>query len=318
MGRLWAGFVAAVLLIASPCDAFAGGLALSGNTRWIVLASRPDLGAAIGVARYHRWQFPSVRVMRAANAWFAVVAGPENATDPRALRQRLARTGGLPSDFIFSRGDSYVEQVWTPPPSLSGPSAKYDGKHDSILRVGSLSVLLGSARGKDGDRHPVAVGREDGQAAFAMSLDQSTRGTDDDSSTDFAEATALRLDPISPRLSVVFISFWGGAHCCTVTKIATQDSRTGRWSVADGETLDSGGYAFEDLDGDGSYELLNGDNSFLYAFGPYASSNPPAQIHWLRAGRLEDVTRHVTFAGYQRQRLAGMEQALAGGDFLGQ
>ncbi|WP_313899354.1 serine protease, partial [Methylobacterium sp. E-065] len=57
------------------------------------------------------------------------------------------------------------------------------------------------------------------------------------------------------------------------------------------------------------YELLSSDNSFLYAFGPYASANPPAQIHWLRAGRLEDVTRHANFAGYQRQRLAGMEHA---------
>lgn len=309
MGRVWAGFVAVLLLVALPSVADAGDLALSGNARWVVLASRPDLDTAIGVARYHRWQFPSVRVVRAANGWFAVVAGPENATDPRALRQRLTRAGGLPSDFIFSRGDSYVEQVWTPPRPPAGPSAKYDGKRDSVLRVGTLSVMLSSIRGKDGDRHPVAVGREDGQSAFALSLDQSTRGTDDDSNTDFAEVAAVRLDPISPRLSVVFSSFWGGAHCCTVTKIATQDSRTGRWLVADGETLDSGGYAFEDLDGDGTYELLNGDNSFLYAFGPYASSNPPAQIHWLRAGRLEDVTRHANFAGYQRQRLAGMEHA---------
>jgi hypothetical protein len=309
MIKLRAVFIASFMLMSAALAVQAGDLALSGNARWVVLASRPDIDTAIGVARHHRWQFPNIRVVRAANGWFAVVTGPENAADPRALRQRLTKSGGLPGDFIFSRGDSYIEQVWAPPRSPSGPSVKYDGKRDSILHLGALSVVLSSVKGKDGDRYPIANGREDGQVAFTISLDQSTRGSDDDSDTDFAELAAVPLDPVSPRPSLVFLSFWGGAHCCTVTKIATQDPRTGRWLIADGETLDSGGYAFEDLDGDGNFELLSSDNSFLYAFGGYASSNPPTQIHWLRGGRLEDVTRHANFAAYLRQRLASMEYA---------
>ena len=295
------------VLLSGSLGSWAGELALVGTARWVVLASRPDLDAAIGIARYHRWRFPSARVVRATNGWFAVVVGPENASNPRTLRERLTRGGGLPSDFIFSRGDSYVEQVWAPPRPPSGPKATYDGKRDSGLRVGGLAILLGSAKGKDGDRHPVAVGREGGRVAFAMSLDQSTRGADDDSTSEFSEITPVRLDPASPQASLMFSSFWGGAHCCTVSKIATQDPRTGAWAIAEGETLDGGGYAIEDLDGDGAYELLSGDNSFLYAFGPYASANAPTQIHWVRGGRLENVTRHANFAGYLRQRLAGME-----------
>lgn len=308
MRRLVTSVVVVLLaLLSAPAVSPAGDLVLSGTSRWVVLASRPDLDTAIGVARHHRWRFPGVRVVRAANGWFAVVVGPENAANPRALRERLSRGGGLPSDFIFSRGDTYVEQVWAPPSPRAGLTSRYDGRRDDGLRIGDLDVLLTSAKDKDGDRYPVAVGSVGGRTAFSMSLDRSTRGADDTSNSDFSKIEVMRLDPASPRPSLVFTSFWGGAHCCTVTKIATQDARTGGWAIAEGEALDGGGYGFEDLDGDGAYELLSGDNSFLYAFGPYASSNAPSSIHWVRGGRLEDVTRHANFASYLRQRLTSME-----------
>ena len=36
-----------------------------------------------------------------------------------------------------------------------------------------------------------------------------------------SEIVALRLDPASPAPQMVFSAYWGGAHCCYVTKIAT-------------------------------------------------------------------------------------------------
>ena len=109
MSRSLVVFTGLVILLEQVFAAHAGGLALSGSARWIVIASRPDLDDSIGVARHHRWQHPNVRVVRASNGWFAIVFGPEQVADPRAFRQKLIREGGLPGDFSFSRGDSYVE-----------------------------------------------------------------------------------------------------------------------------------------------------------------------------------------------------------------
>ncbi|WP_336486183.1 hypothetical protein [Methylobacterium nigriterrae] len=313
MGRLLRGLAGLIVVLLMELPVQAGGLNLGGTARWVVIASRPNLDEAIGVARYHRWQHPNVRVVRAANGWYAVVFGPEQVSDARTLRQKLSREGGLPSDFIFSRGDSYVEQVWTPP-SRSSPvaaSVKYDGKRDVVMRLADVSVTISSAPEKgSSDRHPIAIGQQSGRQLFKMALERSTRDPKEDYASDFAEMEAVRLDPASPRPSFVFSSFWGGAHCCTVTQIATEDARNGFWNVVDGDTLDGGGgYAFEDLDGDGVYELLSGDQSFLYAFAPYSSSNLPARIARLREGRIEDVSRRAEYAAYHRQRLATMEHS---------
>lgn len=307
MGKLLTGLIGLIAPLLAVSSAVSGDLTLGGNARWIVLASRPDIDEAIGVARYHRWQHPNVRVMRSANGWFAVVFGPEQVANPRAVRERILRAGDTPKDFIFSRGDSYVEQVWSPPaPTVE--TLKYDGKRDAIMRLGDVAVQITSAAEKGAtDRHPVAIGRRDGRVVFTMSLDESTRDTGDTSTPDFAELKAIRLDPATTRPQLVFSSFWNGAHCCTVTKIASEDPRTGQWSVAKGETLDGGGYGFEDIDGDGAHELVSGDNSFLYAFGPYASANSPSQISRVREGRIESVTRRPEYSPYLRQRLASME-----------
>jgi hypothetical protein len=219
----------------------------------------------------------------------------------------------LPSDFIFSRGDSYVEQVWTPPEAAPTPvaSVKYDGRRDAVLRLGDVAVTITSAVEKgESDRHPVAIGRQGSREAFRMALTRSTRDPTESYASDFAQIEARRLDPASSRSSLVFTSFWGGAHCCTVTQIATENPQTGLWSVAEGEALDGdGGYAFEDLDGDGVPELLSGDQSFLYAFAPYVSSHMPTRIARVRGGRIEPVTRDPAYAPYLRQQLAGMEHS---------
>ncbi len=311
-GWLKAG-VGLLILLGQTLAAQAGNLALGGSARWVVIASRPDIDEAIGVARHHRWRRPNVRVVRAANGWFAVVFGPEQVPDPRAFRQKLVREGSLPGDFIFSRGDSYVEQVWAPPAASPTPiaSVKYDGRRDALLRLGDTTVTISNAAEKgSSDRHPIAVGRQGGRQVFRMALTQSTRDLTENNGSDFAQIEALRLDPASPRPSLVFTSFWGGAHCCTVTQIATEQPHTGLWSVAEGEALDGdGGYAFEDLDGDGAPELLSGDQSFLYAFAPYTSSNMPTRIARVREGRIENVTRYPEYAPYLRQQLAGMEHS---------
>ena len=118
-------------------------------------------------------------------------------------------------------------------------------------------------------------------------------------------ASLRRLDPSSAAPQIVFTSYTRGAHCCTVTKIATQ--MAGAWRIVDGKMLDGGGYAFEDIDQDGVYELVNADNRFYYAFAPYASSRTPIEISSLVGGRLVDVSGAGRFRSYQRQQVFALE-----------
>ena len=80
----------------------------------------------------------------------------------------------------------------------------------------------------------------------------------------------------------------GGAHCCTITRIL-------RWDGARYLTIDhmwgNGFYSADDLDGDGTVELVTSDDRFAFLYGSYASSIRPVQVWSLQAGRVVDVTR---------------------------
>ena len=147
---------------------------------------------------------------------------------------------------------------------------------------------------------PVATGRYGDLSVFSLKIDQN--GREEPS----ADVRIMRLDPTTSLPQVILEYFWGGAHCCTITKIATVDSSR-NWRVVDGEVLDGGGYRFEDLDGNGGNELVSVDNSFLYAFACYACSYAPTRIHKLVRSELSDVTRNPLYQNFLRQRLRAME-----------
>ena len=131
---------------------------------------------------------------------------------------------------------------------------------------------------------PVATGWRGATQVFSM-----VHG-DVVAETPKSEIVALRLDAASPAPQIVFSAFWGGAHCCTVTKIATLGP--GGWTVLDGDVLDGSGYGFEDIDGDGVYELISSDNSFLYAFAPYSDSLAPVRL-WRCKGDGSSMRREI-------------------------
>jgi S1-C subfamily serine protease len=301
--RLVSALVVAVTCTISSA-VLAGPFSLSGDARWIALASRQDLDEAIGVARAYRWQFPTIRVMQAANGWFAVVAGPERVPNARTFKDNLLSTGGVPKDLLLSKGDAYVSEVWRPSQVVMLGEAKFEGIGAATLRVGDLTVTVTSVPEKGGTgRFPVATAYQSGRLAFTMRLDENS------SSEAHAQVTAIRLDAGSREPQIVFTSHWGGAHCCTMTKIAT--SIGGTWWVVTGRTLDGEGYGFEDIDGDDSYELVSVDNSFLYAFAPYAGSWAPHRVSKLTGERIIDVTREPPFQAYNRQQLYRQEYSAA-------
>jgi uncharacterized protein YidB (DUF937 family) len=82
----------------------------------------------------------------------------------------------------------------------------------------------------------------------------------------------------------------GGAHCCSSTRIYYRIGGPHRYGV---RTHDWGndGYRLEDLDGDGRFEFVSGDDRFSYAFASYAASHRPPQIWRFSDGGLSDVTR---------------------------
>ena len=77
---------AAIAICAVTSSARANSFTLSGDARWIALASRQSLDEAIGVANAYRWRFPTVRVMQATNGWYAIVAGPERIQNTRPFK----------------------------------------------------------------------------------------------------------------------------------------------------------------------------------------------------------------------------------------
>jgi len=249
-------------------------LQLSGDQRWVVLASRRDLDEAIGIGRYYIGDFPSVRVVKANNGFYAVIIGPEQTKNIQAFRERAKNLWPIPTDAFLSRGDSWTEEIWRMRSPILA-EVNYDGKNPAKLNYGAISLSVSRAPDTTAGGSgfvPVLAGRIGDKIVFTI------RGQPDVASAQpRAHVFLIELESSGSMPQVVMTSFTGGAHCCTETDIATSDS-DGRWSVLKADRLDGDGYQFEDLGGDGVSELVSVDNSFLYAFDCYACSYAPVRV----------------------------------------
>lgn len=104
----------------------------------------------------------------------------------------------------------------------------------------------------------------------------------------FAEFELRDLDN-DDTAEVIVRNYSGGAHCCTNTTIHRWDGTA--FTATETGYLDGMGAHFEDIDGDGSTEVTVFDQAFLYKFGSYVESFPPAVILAYRSGKLIDITR---------------------------
>ncbi len=177
---------------------------------------------------------------------------------------------------------------------------KFEGGRPVSRQFGDLTLTVSGRAVADGMTIPVLSIAQDRRVIFQTAIQESaTTGGN-------AEIRVARLDAASSEPQIVFSSFWGGAHCCTVTRIVTRVS--GQWRAIDGRTLDGdGGYGLEDIDGDGAHELVSVDNSFLYRFASYAGSHAPTRIERLVGDRILDATRDPRFQPYLRQDLFRQE-----------
>ncbi|MEP3279070.1 MAG: hypothetical protein ABJN26_10470 [Stappiaceae bacterium] len=122
-----------------------------------------------------------------------------------------------------------------------------------------------------------------------------------------AQAQFLELDPTNHLPELALTSFSGGAHCCTEIKVATSVS-DGSWRVVDLGIWNGSEARFVDANSNGSLELVQRDNDFLYAFDCYACSAAPLQILAVRDGKASDVSRDPSFHLYHRTYLNEMER----------
>lgn len=202
--------------------------------------------------------------------------------------------------MIFSRGEAYRTTVWTPQAPKYDLDLKFEKERSVSGKIGETTFVINSRPDGGSSKVPQLLVIEDRKTVARIVINESPAEKPN------AKLVALRLDPTSSSPQIVFSSYWGGAHCCTVTKILTKVGAT--WRVIDGETLDGdGGYGFEDLDGDGTYELLASDNSFLYRFSSYADSMAPLRISKLVDGKLTDASGDPKFQPRLRQDLHKIE-----------
>src|SRR5690242_10530283 len=130
------------------------------------------------------------------------------------------------------------------------PSIKYDGKRNATLHYGDLTVTIAGEKGSDAKtRIPVFTGRVRDRVVFTVRIEEA------EFEDPKAAAEVMRLDLGTPVPQVVMTAFTFGAHCCTVTYIATV-LPSGEWRVLDALQLDGDGYRFVDIDNDGAREMV--------------------------------------------------------------
>ncbi len=293
-------FVPALLALLAACvPAAAQGLQLTGTQRWVVVASRQNIDEAIGVAR----TYEGAKVVRSVNGWYGIVTGPRAVASEAAVKKALIGNEQYPKDIVFSKGDNYIAIVWQQTRAAPLASIALEGEPGTKrLEHDGLTVTLTTAKTKDGEHVPKAVGMIGGRTVFTVLLEEAA------SEAPRASVELHRLDAASPQPTVVVTGYSGGAHCCTLTAFVSADAG-GTWRTATGRSLDGGGYAIEDADGDGTLELTHRDNSFLYTFSSYAGSVAPTRIVRLNGRALADVTREPRYQPYLRQEIAGIEHA---------
>ena len=98
MGKLAirAVIIATLLFVCAAHSAYAA----PAEERWVVLAARQDQGEAVDLARIYARSVDGVRVTRAKNGWFAIVAGPIFVKTIAEARTALSVRLYIPGDSI--------------------------------------------------------------------------------------------------------------------------------------------------------------------------------------------------------------------------
>ncbi|GGK49646.1 hypothetical protein [Salinarimonas ramus] len=296
-------FIAAALAAMPPSiGPAAAQSALPDGRMWVVLASRQDPGEAIALARDFRWRFDATHVLTSANGWHAIVAGPLAVDDAGAQQARLRAEPGLPDDLFLADGARFEAPFWSSErPRLE--TLRFDGTTPLVFGADGATLVLETLRDEGDLLYPRLAAYENGVEAFAIPFEEAGS---------FSATAWLSIAPLDPQdpdaRQIVASAFTGGAHCCAVTRVANRIGDD--WVLIEGATLDGErGYDLRDVDGDGIYELASLDQSFLYAYAPYAGSFAPLVLERFGGKKIVDLARDPRFRSAYEQDLAWMEDA---------
>ena len=284
----------------------------TGNRRWLAVASTKDKDVAIGIARASYYINDRVKVVSSKNGFYVIILGPYAATSMQALKKADVnnKLSDLPADVLLSRGENYTDTVWEAKSTDIG-MISYSLKKTAEFSSGNLNVKVKGAK-LGGDKAYTIVDGIDGAGTFHFDIGKDLPLEDLGTTEQYLgllyhRAALAKLIPNAPNKQVVITNYTGGAHCCTKTSFLIRATEHASWSKIDTEALDGDGFWYEDVDGDGTLELLSADNSFLYAFDSYAGSVAPIKIYKLLDGKIEDVSETPDMHSRIVQDLAGIE-----------
>ncbi len=287
-------------------------LTLTGKFHWLLLASSKDKDQAIGIARSVSAMADTVKVITYKSGYYGVIAGPYAYQSIKDLKKadKDGRIGDLPKDAVLTQGANYIDTVWQATSTNIGV-VPYTLEKTAQFSSGDFNVKI-NAQKLEPDRAYTVVEGKDAQGTFHFDIGKDLPKDDLASAEEFLgmnynQAGIAKLVAGAPSPQIVVTNYSGGAHCCTTTTFISRDKATAPWSLTTSEALDGEGYWFEDVNGDGAMELMSSDNRFFYAFGSYAGSFAPLQIHQLIAGKIIDVSSNQAMHSRLVQDLAGIE-----------
>jgi hypothetical protein len=175
----------------------------------------------------------------------------------------------------------------------------WDSKNDGdpkLYRSRDVEVTLSSQPDPNSDI-PDPVIRVEG---YGSTLERKGQGGFQDAA---ANVLVGRLDPTVATEQVVFMTYSGGAHCCTSIDIL--EFVAGNWAVLDMGSWDGEPLANfpKDIDGDRIPDLVMSDDSFDYQFASYADSYAPPVIFNVINGAVVNVTSNPRYAPYFRDQM---------------
>lgn len=86
----------------------------------------------------------------------------------------------------------------------------------------------------------------------------------------------------------LFQLYSGGAHCCSSLLIT--EIRDNKFIALDTGFYGNSGYVIEDLNKDGTKEIISGNDMFAYAFTNYSETRFPLRVDKFENGKLKDIT----------------------------
>lgn len=159
-------------------------------------------------------------------------------------------------------------------------------------QVNDLTITLSSQSGTSGGNPSAVIAVKDQKGGAFTMVGQSG------GQVAAARIGVGKIDAHGDGDQVLFLTYSGGAHCCT--EVTLIERTRGGWRKKDLGTWDGKPLsAFPtDVDGDGVVDLVFSDQRFAYRFTDYADSFMPPRIFNVVGGKTAEVSNDARFAHF--------------------